>query len=470
MNEKVKEKRRLPMPDTYLIVAGVVLLAALLSWVIPPGAYEYQQIDINGTIRSVAIDGTFHYLDPSEANPTGFLDFFRSLYKGCVEAADVIFMIFCCSGTFGILVKTGAFHAGIGTLLRRLGNKEVILTPILLAVFALGGSVFGMLSEFYGFIPMIVGLGIAMGYDAMYGLAIIALGEYVGFMGATLNPYSVGIGQTIAGVPLYSGTGYRVICLAAFMAVTLLYILRYGRKLRKDPTKSIMYGHQSVHAFKREELDQYKMTKKNTLIMLVVLITLGVLMYGLMNLSWGYADLCGLFLIMSMVSGGIAGWSPNKWVSEFIDSVKLILWGALLTGVAKGIVVVMGDAQILDTVIYGLSNVLRNVPSAFSAQAMLFAQTIINFFISSATGQAAATMPIMAPLSDILGVSRQTAVLAFQFGDGLSNLVWPTSQIVLVCGIAGIPLQKWWRWSLPLIGILFLMQMVFVGIAMAIGY
>lgn len=463
--ENVSQKKKFKLPDTYVIVAFIVLIVAILSWIVPPGAYEYEQVDINGTMRNIAIDGTFQYIDKTDTISTGLLGFFASFYRGCVKAADIIFIIFTCSGSFGVLVKTGAFHAGIGTLLKKLGNKEVLLVPILLAVFAAGGSAFGMLSEFYGFIPLIVGLGVAMGYDAMYGFAIIILGEYIGFMGATLNPYTVGVAQSIAGVPLYSGTGYRVICLLAFIAVCAAYILFYGKKIKAKPELSVVYGEESIHAFRKEDLDEYKITGATIGIMLDVLVTLVILMYGMIKLGWGYSQLAGLFIMMSIVAAVFDKWTADRWVDTFIGCMKPVIWGALLTGVAQAIVVVMQDAQIMDTIIFGLSNLLSRVPSAFSAQAMLFAQTLFNFLIPSGSGQAAATMPIMAPLADLLGVNRQTAVLAFQFGDGLSNLVWPTCGCVTVCGLGNISLQKWWKWFMPLCGILFAMQMVFVGIA-----
>jgi len=464
-----KTKRRLAMPDTYIIVAVIVLIMAILTWIIPPGTYEYEEVDVNGRMRSIAVDGTFHYLDASEANPTGPLAYFKSLYTGCVDAADIIFVIFTCAGTFGILIKTGAFHAGIGTVLRKMGNKDVLLVPILMSVFALGSSMFGMLSEFYGFIPLMVGLGVAMGYDAMYGFAIIALGEYVGFMGATLNPYTVTVAQTIAGVPLYSGTGFRVFALACFILASSAYVILYGKRIRRNPRLSVVDGHESIHALDREDLEQYRIDTKAVLIILTVLATLGILMYGMMNLGWGYGELAGLFLVMSMIAAGISGWSPNRWVDEFFIGVKTIVWGGILTGVAKAIVVVMDDAHIKDTIIFSLSNGLKDLPSVVSAQTMLVAQTMLNFFIPSGSGQAAATMPIMAPLADMLGVSRQVACLAFQFGDGLSNLVWPTCGCVIICALGGIPLQKWWKWFLPLGGILFVMQMLLIALAMAMG-
>ena len=463
------EKRKFAMPDTYIIVAVIVLIMAALTWVIPPGSYDYREVDVNGRMRSIAIDGTFHYLDASESNPTGFLAYFKSLYTGCVDAADIIFVIFTCAGTFGILVKTGAFHAGIGTVLRKMGNKDILLVPILMSVFALGSSMFGMLSEFYGFIPLMVGLGVAMGYDAMYGFAIIALGEYVGFMGATFNPYTVTVAQSIAGVPLYSATGFRFFALACFILASSAYVIVYGKRIQKNPRLSVVYGQESIHALNKDDLEQYRLDTKAVLIIFTVLATLGFLMYGMMELGWGYGELAGLFLIMSMIAAGIVGWSPNRWVDEFMIGVKTIVWGGLLTGVAKAIVVVMDDAHIKDTIIFALSNGLKDLPAVVSAQTMLVAQTVLNFFIPSGSGQAAATMPIMAPLSDMLGVSRQVACLAFQFGDGLSNLVWPTCGCVIICALGGISIQNWWRWFLPLAGILFLMQMALIALAMVMG-
>ncbi len=358
-----KRKRKLAMPDTLIIVASVVLLVAILSWIIPSGTYDYQEMNINGRIRNVAIDGTYHTIDKSEVTTTGFLGFFSVLYRGCVEAADVIFMILCCCGTFGVVVKTGAFHAGIGTILKKLKGKEILLVPIIMMIFGLGGSVFGMASEFYGFYPLIVGLGVALGYDAMFGFAIIAVGVFVGFMGATLNPYSVGIAQTISGVELYSGTGYRAICFVIFMAISIIYVMVYGRKIKKNPGASVVFGEKNIHAFDRDELNEYSFTLKDGLVLLDVLVVLVVLMLGLIKWGWDFPQLCGLFLLMSMIAAAICKWSPNKWCSEFIDSAKTAMWGCILTGIAKAITVVMQDAQIMDTVIYGLSNVLKKCAS-----------------------------------------------------------------------------------------------------------
>ena len=465
-----KSKKKLVFPDTLIIVAIVVLIVAVLSWIIPSGTYDYQEMNINGSVRNVAIDGTYHVIDKSKVTTTGFLGFFSSLYRGCVDAADIIFVILCCCGTFGIMVKTGAFHSGIGVLLKKLGKKGLLLVPILMIIFGLGGSIFGMASEFYGFYPLIIGLGIAMGYDAMLGFAVIACGEFIGFMGATMNPYTVGIAQNIAGLELYSGTWYRAICFALFEVIAIIYVLRYAKKIEKNPKLSAVYGEKSIHEFSEGDLESYSFSKSDAVVIVDIIVTLVILMIGLMKWEWDYPQLCGLFLIMSMVAAGVKKWTPNKWCSEFIDSAKTVVWGCILTGVAKAIVVVMSDAMIMDTVIYNLSNLLKSAPSGISAGLMLIVQTFINFFIPSGSGQAVASMPIMSQLSDIIGVSRQTAVLAFQFGDGLSNIFWPTADIVIICGLGGIKLEKWYKWFTPLFLILLAAQLVMIEIAVFIGY
>lgn len=337
-------------------------------------------------------------------------------------------------------------------------------------VFGLGGSLFGMLSEFYGFYPLIVGLMMALGYDAMTGFATIALGEYIGFMAATLNPYTVAVAQSIAGVQLYSGIGYRAVCFVVLMGAAVAYLMLYARKVRRKPELSVVYGDSCTHSFERSQLDSYTFTWRHTLILLDVLSTLVILMMGMIRWKWGYKELCGLFIIMSAVAALIDKWSPNDYCQEMLAGIRSVVWGCILTGLAKGIIVIMNHAQIMDTIIYALGNLLEKAPSAISAQLMLVAHTLINFLIPSGSGQAAATMPIMAPLADVLGVSRQVACLTFQFGDGLSNLLWPTCGIVIICGLGDVHYDRWLKWFGKLFLILFAAQMVLVEIAVLTGF
>lgn len=469
MSKQAEVKKR-KMPDTWLVVFAILVIMAILSWVIPSGAFEYQTVDVNGTARKVAVAGTYHEIDKAEVTRTGFLGLFASLYQGCVDASDIIFVILTCAATFGVVVKTGAFHATIGRVMQKVGDRDLILIPILMVIFGLGGSVFGMLSEFYGFYPLIVGLMIALGYDAMTGFAVLALGEYIGFMASTLNPYTVAVAQSIAGVELYSGLGYRVVCFVVLMGISAAYLMLYARKVKKNPKLSVVYGEPCTHSFDRSQLDEYSFTWRHGLILVDVLVTLVVLMLGMINWGWGYKELCGLFIIMSAVAAVINGWNPNTYCKEMLAGAKSVLWGCILTGLAKGIVVIMNNAQIMDTIINALSGLLENAPAAISAQLMLFVHTLINFLIPSGSGQAAATMPIMAPLADVLGISRQVACLTFQFGDGLSNLLWPTCGIVMICGLGDVRYDRWLKWFAKLFLVLLVVQMVLVEIAVLTGF
>ena len=464
------EKKKKTRLDTWLIVFAIIAVVAVLTWVIPSGAYEYEEIDVNGTTRSVAIEGAYHQIPKSEVTRTGIFGVFTALYEGCVSVSSIIFVILTCAATFTVMVKTGAFHAGIGKIMGKVGNKDIILIPVLMIVFALGGSLFGMLSEFYGFYPLIVGLMIALGYDAMTGFAVIALGEYVGFMASTLNPYTVAVAQSISGVPLYSGLGYRFVCFGVMVGASIVFTMLYARKVKKNPELSVTLGDPCAHSFDKSQLDSFDFNWRHALVIVDLVATLVFLMIGLLKWSWGYKELCGLFIIMAAIAALICGWHPNRFCQEMLAGAKSVLWGCILTGLAGGITVIMKNGQIMDTIIYFLANLLKAAPKGISAQLMLIVQTLINFLIPSGSGQAAVTMPIMAPLADALGLSRQVACLAFQFGDGLSNLLWPTAGIVVICGLGDIRYDKWLKWFGKLFGILIVLQMILLEIAVLTGF
>jgi len=462
-------KRGFEFPNSWVIIAVMIVITAVLSWVVPSGSYEYSVQNINGVLRRVAIPGTFHYIDKALVQPTDFLGTFAVLYKGCVAAADIFFVMLFCTGTFSVMVETGVFHAGVASLLEATGKDSLKFAVVLLFFFGICSSAFGMLSEFYGFYPFMVGLGIAVGCDAMFGFAILALGEYIGFMAATTNPYTLAVAQILSGLPLYSAFAWHLFCFAIFFITCAIYLLRYGKKVRQNPQSSVLAGDLSAKTVEKAELKNYAMSSKLMLVLLDLIVTLTVLMYGLMKLNWGYSELCGLFVIMSIVAAAVCGWSPNRYCEVFTRNIQRMFWGAMLAGLAKAMMVIMESAQITDTITFMLTNLLINVPSKISAQAMLLVHTLINFPISSGSGKALITMPIMAPLSDNLGLSRQVAVTAFLFGDGLTKLVWPTGGCVIICGMADIPYERWLVWFWPLCGILYIEQMILLQLAVVIG-
>ena len=465
-NEPAKKKAKLP--HVFVILFFLVAVAAVLTWIIPAGEFDYEAVDVNGTVRNLVVPGSFHYVE--DANPASVLDFFSSFHRGLISGADVMMLIFIVNGAFSMVIKTGSFNAMMGALLRKFDGREKILVPIFYLFFAICASLFGMWNDFNGLIPIMVGMGIALGYDAMFGFAIVLLGIGVGFAAALMNPYTIVVAQSIAGIPIYSGMGVRVAIFVVFSAVSLWWIFRYGKKIKADPSKSLMSGEESLFSFEKEELKKLPMGKKEIATFVVILACLVWIFYGFLKQGWGNTELTGVFLLMGVVVAAIFRWSPDKIAKEFIAGCKDIVFGAMIVGVAKAVLIIMQDGKIVDTIIYFLSSLLEGMPPIISAVGMLIMQTLINFVIPSGSGQAATIIPLVAPLGDLMGLSREVTVLAFQFGDGFSNLLWPTCNIAIGCGIAGVPLNKWWKFFLPLYGIFFLIQIIFVCGAVILGF
>lgn len=456
------------LPHVFVILFFLVAIASILTWLIPAGEFDYEAVDVNGTVRSLVIPGSFHYVE--DGNPSTLLDFFGSFHRGLISGADVMMLIFIVNGAFSMVIKTGSFNAMMGALLRKFDGREKILVPIFYLFFAICASLFGMWNDFNGLIPIMVGMGIALGYDAMFGFAIVLLGIGVGFAAALMNPYTIVIAQSIAGIPVYSGMGVRVAIFIVFSLAALWWIFRYGSRIKKDPSKSLMAGEESLFSFEKEELKKLPMGKKEIATFIVILACMVWIFYGFLKQGWGNTQLTGIFLMMGIIVALIFRWSPDKIAKEFINGCKDIVFGAMIVGIAKAVLIVMQDGKIIDTIIYFLSSQLNGMPPIISAVGMLVIQTLINFVIPSGSGQAATIIPLMAPLGDLMGLSREVTVLAFQFGDGFSNLLWPTANIAIGCGIAGVPLNKWWKFFLPLFGIFFLLQVIFVCGAVIVGF
>jgi len=454
------------VPHTFVLLFALIVLAAIGTHVLPAG--QFDRVKDPNTGRTVVVAGTYKHVDQS---PVGFFDTFVAVQEGMVDAAEVVFFIFLVYASFYVVLKTGALHSLIGFLLRVLKGKEAIMIPIFMYLFALGGSVFGMFEETFGFIPLFVGLAIAMGYDAIVGMSMVSFGVAMGFAAAFMNPFTVGLAQKFAELPLFSGMGFRIVSWFVFVTMAVLWTMRYAAKIKRDPTKSVMYGLDlGVLALDRSELIVRRFQKRDVVILSLVLALIVLLIWGVIVKGWYFNELVGLFIIMGVSAGAIAGWGPSKIAVTFLEGARDITFGALVAGLARGILIVMQHGNIIDTVIYGMAQPLSAFPNWVAAEGMLIVQTLINFFIPSGSGQAAATMPIMAPLSDLLGIKRQVAVLAYQYGDGFSNILWPTTLLPVICSIAKVPIERWWRYFVPFFLILIPVQMIFIAIALAIGY
>ena len=373
-----------------------------------------------------------------------------------------------------VLRRTGIIELGVEKLTRVFAHRSIMLIPVLVTVFALIATLIGTPELSLVYIPVLIPLLIALGYDSVTAAAVALVGTATGFTAGVLNPINTGLAQQISNLPLWSGIGYRAIIFVVIVSVGFLYIMRYARKIQSDPEKSWVYGEDAEKRELYQDLDQAEERRATTRQKVAGVATLaffGVLVYGVLGLGWFFLEMAGLFIIMGAVVGLIAGLTTTQICDAFNQGFSDVLMGAIIVGVARSVAVVMEEGQILDTIVYGLGVVVGTLPGILGAVGMYVAQLSFNLIVPSGSGQAVVTMPIMAPLSDLIGVTRQTAVLAFQLGDGLANIIYPTSGYFMAAlVIAGVSWEKWVRFFWPLMLIWIVVSIVLVVIAQAIQW
>ncbi len=454
------------MPHTYVIIFGMILLTALLANVVPAGEFTRVLDETSG--KMVVVAESFHYLPNTGCS---LFEIFTSIQLGFIDGAQIIFFIVFAYAFVYMLLKNGTFDAVVGAVLRKIGNRVHLLIPICMIAFGILGSTIGLFEETYGLLPIFISIAIALGFDAIVGGSIVYIAVAVGFAAATINPFTIGIAQEVSQVPLFSGLGYRVFCFVIFMGISIVYVWRYAEKVRKHPEKSILAGENLNfrEVGTKEELMKRDFTLAQKISGLCFIFAVVMLLIGTIKLGWYINEIAALFIIMMLVIGLVSRFTPSQIAQYFIEAAKDMMFGALIVGLSRAIPVIMDNAHIIDTIVYWLSTGLTQFQGIASAMGMLFVQNIINFFIPSGGGQAVVTMPILAPVSEMVGLSRQIAVLAFQFGDGFSNIFWPTS-VFMMCGIMGLPVNKWYKFVTPLFGLLFIAEIVLLTVAVLIGY
>jgi len=411
------------VPNTYVIIAMLITLCAIATWFVPGGSY------VTGE------DGTLVY-EQVDAVPQTW-QVFSAIYHGFVKQAGIIIFILVVGGAFWLLNATGAVSAGISRFIRRVGRYDKLVLVALTLLFSLAGAVFGMSEETIPFIGIVVPLVVSMGYDAFMGMLIVYVAANVGFSSAFLNPFTVGIAQGMAGLPLFSGMNYRLFCWGLLTLLMVLFVMVYARRTRRARPAAAAVGTGEVPA----------LSGRQKAILLVLLATVVMLIVGVTCWDWYMPEITGLFLLMGIVCGIIAGFGANRIADELMAGARDILSAALVVGFASGIVVILQDGHIVDSILHGLQSGLDGTGPVASLSAMYGIQALINFLIPSATAKAAITIPIMAPFSDLVGVSRQAMVLAFQFGDGFTNMITPTSGVLVAAlAMARIPYEKWVKW------------------------
>ena len=460
------KKKKFKVPHTYVIIFAMIISVALLTYVIPAG--QYQKVEGPGG-RMVVDPNSYATVD---SNPTKFFDVLKAFPKGLAAAQSIVFFIFIVGGAFNVLNQTGAIEAGIGKIALSLKGKEKLMIPIIVFVFSLGGATIGMSEEAIVFVPIGVALARALGYDAITGMAMVALGAAAGFTSGFMNPFTVGVAQGIAEVPLFSGIALRLIIWVCTLTLVIGYIFRYANKVKADIKNSYVYELELQEKDMAIDLSTVrKMTTRDTIVLLIFLGGMGILIFGVFKYGWYITEIAAIFLAIGIFSGIAGGMPLDDIAKNFIAGAKDVAMGALVVGLARGILVVMEASLIIDTIIYGLASAISNLPKTISAIGMLLVQSFLNLIIPSGSGLAATTMPIMAPLSDVIGVTRQTAVLAYQFGDGITNSIVPTSGVLLAnLTIAKIKYEEWVKFVGPLMVIWTLLGCIFMVIAVVINY
>jgi uncharacterized ion transporter superfamily protein YfcC len=437
-------------PDTFVIIFSIIVLAALLTWIIPGGKYEKKVLDGKEQVDPAS----FHRV---ESQPQGIGAILMAPIRGVVDAALIIGFVLIVGGAFGIFQKSGAVDAGIAHLVRLHDHSDFLkwaTIPLFMILFSLAGAVFGMSEEVIPFVLIFIPLAIRLGYDSVVGVAVPFVGAGAGFAGAFLNPFTVGIAQGLAEIPLFSGIGYRLIVWSITTTIAILYVMRYALKIQADPARSVSYEmdeiRRSEHA--EDETDHgEKLDLQHRLTLLIFALGMVVLVFGVLKYGWYIEEIAALFFALGILIALAGRLSVSEMTASFVNGAKDLVSTALLIGFARGILLISQDGQIIDTMLFALSQWVGKFHPILASAWMFLVQTFINFFIPSGSGQAALTMPIMAPLADLVGVSRQTAVLAFQFGDGFSNLIIPTSAVTMgVLTIAKISWTQWARWIFPL--------------------
>ena len=455
------KKRKFKLPHIFVLLTGIIIVCAILTWILPAGEFDRQT---NAAGTEVVVPGTYHTVD---ASPVGPFETLKSLYNGMLNGGGVIFFVFIAYAAIGLIISTGAFNGLVSGLLKILkGKARAVIIPIFILVLGCISSTIGVFEEAFPFIPIFVGIAIAMGYDALVGLGIVALGVGLGYSGAVMNPFTVGMAQDIAGIPQMSGIGFRIICHVVMIIVASTLLIRYALKIQADPTKSYVYGDDFSHMeMDPQGIEHHSFGIREKAVLAVLALGVVVIVWGVKTKGWYFEDLSAVFLLMGIVSSFIMGWGPDTIAQKMAASFTDIAVACMIIGFSRGILVVLQSGHIIDTIVYGISIPLGKFPAWIASELMLVVQTLLNFLIPSGSGQAVTSMPIMAPLADLIGVSRQVAVLAFQFGDGLSNIIWPTAMAPIMCGIAGIKIEKWWKLIVPIFLALLVTQGVLIAVA-----
>ncbi len=449
-------KRRWSLPHTYVLLFVMIVVVGLLTWILPSGEFERQELmTADGHVENTVVPGTFRPIDKVTDDRDlrqGFFDILSAPAKGVVHAADIVAFVLVIGGAFGIITRTGAIDRGLHVLATTLSDKGMFVIPIMIALFSLGGSTFGMSEEVLPLYPVVISLMFLLRFDSMVAVLILFLSTQVGYIGATINPFSVLLAQAISGVHGNPQLWLRAIAWVAFTLLAIAYTMWYARRVRRHPESSPVFSsdRELRLVFSSPQEDHPKFSIRDRIILAIFVVALATICWGLLSRAWYIAEIGGVFLACGLVSGAVAKMGSNEIAEHFVDGCKDFAYAAFVIGLTRGILVVAEQGMIIDPILNTLSDFLKGIPTYAFTTLVLITHNAITFFVPSSSGEAALTMPVLAPLGDLVGVKRDSLVLAYQFGNGLTNIVSPTNGLLLAgLAIARIRFSQWFKVIFP---------------------
>jgi uncharacterized ion transporter superfamily protein YfcC len=458
----LKKKFSFRMPDTYVLIASIIFVAALLTYIIPAGKFEM----VKTATGQVVVDAkTFHYIAPT---PVGFLGLLLAIPEGLIAAGKIILVLFIVGGVFRIIRETNALDLSVYAAVQRFGSSVLLLIPVIVLLTGFLGTAGVFISSCLPFIPLGLVIARQMKLDAIFAVAIIFLGSHVGFMASPICPLTTIVAQQIAGLPLYSGLGFRVVITVCLLLIAVLYISWYAGRVRRDSRNSYLIEFADDIA-KEGYSPKEAYGLKHAAVLVAFFSAFIVFAYGSKELSWELPYLGAVLIPVGLLGGLLKKMSPNEMAITFVKGAQEMVYGGLLIGFAGSISVVLTKGNIMHTIIYSLAKPLALVGPSASALGMFFVNSIFSVFVPSGSGQAMIVMPIMAPLADLIGITRQVSVLSYQMGNGLTHIMVPTYGILMGClGVAKVPFEKWVKFILPLALVLGLVMTVALMVAVQI--
>jgi uncharacterized ion transporter superfamily protein YfcC len=454
---------RIRVPHTLVLLFAIMVLAWASTWVLPQGRFQTVEDDKG---HALVVPGSYAHVE--ERVRLSPLSLFTVVPRALAAAQDIIFFVLIVGGAIAVLRATGMIDAMLGAILRRIGHSPGLLIGIGMAVFAAGSGAIGVAEEYIPFAALLIALCLAMRMDAMTAMGIMIGGYGIGYGVAALNPFTVQVAQGVAGLPPTSGWAFRLALFVPFLAIGIHHVWAYARRVQADPARSLMAGIAPLHP-PLTQAPPFDLRRK--LVLLLAAAALVSMVWGIAREGWYLVELGALFVALALAAGLVGGLGASGTARRFGEGAAELAVTALLIGFARSIALLLEDGQVLHTIVHGLSGPLQQVGAYGAAVGMLLIQSVLNFFIPSGSGQAFVTMPIMAPLADLVGVSRQVAVLAYQFGDGFSNMIIPTNIVLMsILGVAGVPYERWVRFAFPLLLKLTAAAALALVVAVAIGY